>query len=163
MQIALITLHTPTPANCRGASALPYHLLAFRPKDVHVEVWSFNLNGCTPEDIRYTESTLALTIHLVDKPQWFGLLAPAAVRLLLPRPMLSYIFYTAQAHLPIANQCVTTRRKVTSTISEIKNRTTYMTQLFHSWVYIQKMWHNSIRTLAQLFIVALLVIARNLT
>jgi hypothetical protein len=40
-----------------------------------------------------------------------------------PRPMLSYIFYTAQAHLPIANQCVTTRRKVTSTISEIKNRT----------------------------------------
>lgn len=91
MQIALITLHTPTPANCRGASALPYHLLAFRPKDVHVEVWSFNLNGCTPEDIRYTESTLALTIHLVDKPQWFGLLAPAAVRLLLPRPMLSYL------------------------------------------------------------------------
>lgn len=91
MRIALITLHTPTPTNCRGASALPFHLLAFRPNDVEVEVWSFNLNGCTSEQIATSESRLGLKIHLVSKPDWFPLLNPALIRLFLPRPQLSYL------------------------------------------------------------------------
>jgi len=60
MRIALITLHTPTPNNCRGASALPYHLMAFRPKDVDVEVWSFNLNGCSARQIEESEARLGV-------------------------------------------------------------------------------------------------------
>lgn len=91
MRIALITLHTPTPTNYGGASALPYHLLAFRPKDVEVEVWSFNLNSCDETRIRDTESALGIKIRIVKKPTWFGLLKPALVRLLLPKPMLCYL------------------------------------------------------------------------
>ncbi len=89
--IALITLHTPTATNCRGASALPFHLLAFRPKDVAVEVWSFNLNGCTAMQIEAAASGLGVKIHLVKQPEWFRLLRPAAVRLLLPKPKLGYL------------------------------------------------------------------------
>lgn len=89
--IALITLHTPTATNCLGASALPFHLLAFRPKDVYVEVWSFNLNGCTAMQIEESESRLGVKIHLVKQPEWFRLLSPAAVRLFLPKPILGYL------------------------------------------------------------------------
>lgn len=70
MRIALISLHTPTATNCRGASALPYHLLAFRPENVDVEVWSFNLNDCTAEQIEDSESRLKVKIHIVKS--WHG-------------------------------------------------------------------------------------------
>lgn len=90
-RIALISLHTPTATNCRGASALPYHLLAFRPKDMEVGVWSFNLNDCTAEQIEDSASRLDVKIHTVPKPGWMRLLRPAPVRLVLPRPMLGYL------------------------------------------------------------------------
>lgn len=90
-RIALISLHTPTATNFRGASALPYHLMAFRPDDVALEVWSFNLNGCTPEQIRKSETALGIKIHIVGRPSWFRYLSPAPVRLLLPRPVLGYL------------------------------------------------------------------------
>lgn len=89
--IALISLHTPTATNCRGASALPFHLLAYRQPDVRVEVWSFNLNGCSPEQIAATEASLGLKIHVIRRPKWLRLLSPAPVRLLLPKPMLGYL------------------------------------------------------------------------
>lgn len=91
LHIALITLHTPTATNYGGASALPYHLLAFKPKDVEVEVWSFNLNSCDDVRLKDTESTLGIKIHIVKKPMWFGLMKLALVRLLLPKPMLCYL------------------------------------------------------------------------
>lgn len=90
-RIALITLHTPTATNCRGASALPYHLMAFRPDDMEMEVWSFNLNGCTAEQIKESESALDAKIHIVGKPAWFGLMRHAIVRLCLSRPVLGYL------------------------------------------------------------------------
>lgn len=90
-RIALISLHTPTATNFRGASALPHHLMAFRPDDVALEVWSFNLNGCTPEQIRTSETALGITIHIVGRPSWFRYLSPAPVRLLLSRPVLGYL------------------------------------------------------------------------
>lgn len=91
MRIALITLHTPTPNNCRGASALPYHLLAFRPKDVVVEVWSFNLNGCTARQLEESEARLGVKIHIIKKPGWLRLIKPAPIRLFLPKPILGYL------------------------------------------------------------------------
>lgn len=91
MRIALITLHTPTPNNCRGASALPYHLMAFRPKDVDVEVWSFNLNGCSARQIEESEARLGVKIHIVKNPGWLRLIKPAPIRLFLPKPILGYL------------------------------------------------------------------------
>ncbi len=90
-RIALITLHTPTETNLRGASALPYHLLAFRPKDIKVEIWSFNLNNCAEELIRKSESELGVKIHIIPRPKSQKILRLAPVRLLLPKPMLAYL------------------------------------------------------------------------
>lgn len=91
MRIALIALHTPTPNNCRGASALPYHLMAFRPKDVDVKVWSFNLNGCSAKQIEKSEARLGVRIHIVKKPGWLRLINPAPIRLFLPKPIFGYL------------------------------------------------------------------------
>lgn len=89
--IALITLHTPTLTNLRGASALPYHLLAFRPKDTRVEIWSYNLNCCNSKQIEATEKDLGVKIHPIGIPKWFQFTQPAPVRLFLSRPSLSYL------------------------------------------------------------------------
>ncbi len=91
IRLALISLHTPTETNLRGASALPYHLLAFRPRDIEVEVWSFNLNSCSKEQIRRSESELGLKINIIPRPRFMRLLHPAPVRMVLPKPMLAYL------------------------------------------------------------------------
>lgn len=90
-RIALISLHTPTATNYRGASALPYHLMAFHPDDVALEVWSFNLNGCSEEQIKESENALGIQIHIVRRPSWYRFLNPAPVRLFIPKPVLSYL------------------------------------------------------------------------
>ncbi len=89
-RVALITLHTPTVTNYCGASALPYHLIKYRPQDVELQVWSFNYNGCTHKQILESENTLGVRIHLLESRQmrWLN---SAAVRLFLPRPALSYL------------------------------------------------------------------------
>ena len=91
MRLALITLHTPTETNLRGASALPYHLLAFRPKDVEVEIWSFNLNRCSEEQVKRSEKELGVKINLIPRQKYMRFLHPAPVRLVLPKPMLAYL------------------------------------------------------------------------
>lgn len=91
MRIALITLHTPTVTNFGGASALPYHLVKFRPDDVELEVWSFNINRCDIDMIMASEKELGLKIHILEilgKMRW---LAAKAVRLFLPRPYQDYL------------------------------------------------------------------------
>ena len=89
--IALITLHTPTPTNFHGASALPFHLIAFRPENVDMEVWSFNLNGCGIKQIDETAKKLGVKIHVLENPAWYRLLTHALIRLFLPKPVLSYL------------------------------------------------------------------------
>ncbi len=91
MRVALITLHTPTSTNYGGASALPYHLLAYRPKDTDVEIWSFNLNGCNAKQIAKSGSALGVKINLISQPRWFRFLYPAPIRIMLPMPVLSYL------------------------------------------------------------------------
>lgn len=49
MKITQITLSTPTPYNCGAASALPYHLAKYRPKDVELEIYSFDINHVKEE------------------------------------------------------------------------------------------------------------------
>lgn len=93
-RIALITLHTPTATNCRGASALPFHLLAYRPDNVDVRVWSFNFNGCSEKQVKESESRLGLDIRIMPKPGKIRYLSPAPVRLFLPKPVLGYLSLT---------------------------------------------------------------------
>ncbi|MDE6311920.1 MAG: hypothetical protein K2L96_08930 [Muribaculaceae bacterium] len=91
MKIALITLHTPTETNFRGASALPFHLIAFRPQSIELEIWSYNINECNKAQIVETENALGLKIHLIGIPKWFKTLKSAFIRLILSKPILYYL------------------------------------------------------------------------
>lgn len=91
MRIALITLHTPTATNCRGASALPFHLMKFRPQDVEMEVWSYNSNGCNTEQISSSEHELNIKIHLIPSDKKMRWMKSSMMRLILPRPFQSYM------------------------------------------------------------------------
>lgn len=91
MRIAQISLFTPTATNIKGASALPYHLMKVRDEDVELDVWTFNLNECSAEQIAKSEEELDIKIHVVPvsrKQKW---LSPAIVRLFLPYPFQYYL------------------------------------------------------------------------
>lgn len=63
--ISLISLHTPTKENTRGASALPYHLIEYRPKNLIIEVYSFNINNISPSEIQNIERQLNIRINIL--------------------------------------------------------------------------------------------------
>lgn len=90
MKIALITLHTPTATNHRGASALPYHIIKHRNIDIGMEIWTYNLNECSAELITQIEEKLDVKIHLVPKNQMMCVLESRLLRLFLPYPLLYY-------------------------------------------------------------------------
>ena len=102
-RIALITLHTPTPNNFRAASALPYHLSAFRPKNTELEIWSFNLNGCSAEQIEKTERELGSKIHLLPRGRKMSFCSLAPARLLLKKPLLAYLTLKPEAQAEISS------------------------------------------------------------
>lgn len=87
-KVAFISLFVPTPENRGGASALPYHLLKFRPAGTKVRLYCFNINNIPADDVRRIESELALSITLL--PARRRLLPGSLMRLLKPRPLLSY-------------------------------------------------------------------------
>ena len=60
-RIVLITPITPFKENLRGVSALPYHLLIHRQQEdekVEVEIFSFNTNQLSTEQISQSEGEL---------------------------------------------------------------------------------------------------------
>jgi len=70
MKIVLITNMTPASENIRGTSALPYHLLAQRPNDVEVKVYSYNYNNLNSSKIEEAEKKLDVEIRLLKQPSW---------------------------------------------------------------------------------------------
>lgn len=64
-RISLITLHTPTRENVRGASALPFHLIANRPGTISIKVYTFNLNKIPHDEIKKIEIQLDVKISLL--------------------------------------------------------------------------------------------------
>ncbi len=90
-RVALITLHTPTETNFRGASALPFHLLAYRPEGVEMQIWSYNINGCSDEQIAESEQKLGVKINRIPQPRWLRLLKTPPARLILSKPVLCYL------------------------------------------------------------------------
>ncbi len=94
MKISLLTLYTPTPENVRGPSALPYYLLKHRHPDIEVEVYSFNRNQVSKEQVRCVEQALNLHIHLWSLPVWYRFLEKfhlTMVRVFLNYPLFCYI------------------------------------------------------------------------
>lgn len=84
----MITTMTPTSENIRGTSALPYHLMVERDKDIDIEIYTFNNNEVSDEKICSVEKDLDVTIKKVPLPKWF--LYVFRFRLLFIRLFLKY-------------------------------------------------------------------------
>ena len=94
MRITTISILTPYKENYHGTSALPYHLMAHRPKDVDIEIYSFNNNNLPAAKIKEVEEELRVKIHLVPLPRWYKLvfaLHLLFIRLFLKYPLHHYI------------------------------------------------------------------------
>lgn len=107
MKIIMITTMTPTSENIRGTSALPYHLLAGRDKDVSVEIYTFNNNGVSDDKMQQVERELNVIIHTLALPKWFRLIFKyhlLFVRLFLKYPIHHYIKTPSQVVKEIVSE-----------------------------------------------------------
>ena len=94
MNTIQISILTPYRENVRGTSALPYHLMAKREKGIKVEIYSFNCNNLSKEQITEVEQELDVKIHLMPLPAWFKWvfkLHLLFVRMFLKYPLHNYI------------------------------------------------------------------------
>lgn len=94
MHITLISNITPASENIRGTSALPYHLLLHRDKDLEVTIYTYNLNELSEEKIAEVKKELNVDIYELKQPLWIYLLFKLhllILRLFIPYPIHSYI------------------------------------------------------------------------
>jgi len=94
MKIAFITPVTPYKENMGGPSGHPYHLLVDRPKEIEVDIYSYNANKLSPETIESVERELRVKIHLLKQPAfftWILKLHLTFIRLFLKYPIGYYI------------------------------------------------------------------------
>lgn len=99
MKIILITTTTPASENIRGTSALPYHLMVERSKNIEIEIYSYNINNLSEEKIHHVEQELNVRIHLMRQPRWTEWLIRLhllMVRIFLRLPYLSYLRLSQQ-------------------------------------------------------------------
>ena len=90
----MITTMTPTSENYRGTSALPYHLMKERDKNIEIDIYTFNNNGVLDEKIHSVEQELNINIIKVPLPKWFLLVFKFRllfVRLFFKYPIHHYI------------------------------------------------------------------------
>lgn len=94
MKIVLITHTTPASDNIRGTSALPYHLMIERNKDVEIEIYSYNINNLPKDKIEKVERELRVHIHLIKQQMWLKWMMRLhllVLRIFLRLPYLSYL------------------------------------------------------------------------
>ena len=94
MKIIEITPITPASQNIRGTSAIQYHLLVHRPKDVEVDIYSFNNNHLSDDQIKEVEQELNTKIHVISQPKWIDIVLKMHllfVRVFLKYPIFNYI------------------------------------------------------------------------
>ena len=94
MNTIQISILTPYRENVRGTSALPYHLMAKREKGIKLEIYSFNCNNLSKEQIAEVEQELDVKIRLIPLPAWFRWIFKLHllfVRVFLKYPLHNYI------------------------------------------------------------------------
>ena len=98
MKIVMISVMTPAAENIRGTSALPYHLLVDRDKDIDIELYSYNLNQLSNEQIESVAKDLNIKIHLLPVPWWYTFILKylSSFRLFLKYPIGNYICLSSQ-------------------------------------------------------------------
>ena len=89
----MISVMMPAAENIRGTSALPYHLLAGRDKNIEVILYSYNLNRLSKEQIDSVAKELNIKIYILPVPWWyvFFLRFFSPFRILLNYPIVNYI------------------------------------------------------------------------
>ena len=93
-KVILISLITPSIENLRGTSALPFHLMVERERNVDVVVYTFNVNHLTKEELKGVEQQLCIKIHCIPLPAWFRLMHKSHLlflRVFFRVPYLCYI------------------------------------------------------------------------
>lgn len=93
-RIVLISLSTPTLDNVRSASALPYHLIKGSQNDNCFEVYSFNINSISKDEIIKIEKELKLSIHILDRALWIDCMIKlhfTFLRIVLKYPFWAYL------------------------------------------------------------------------
>ncbi|MBF1629146.1 glycosyltransferase family 1 protein [Prevotella sp.] len=93
MKVTMISVMMPAAENIRGTSALPYHLLAGRDKNIEVILYSYNLNRLSKEQIDSVAKELNIKIYILPVPWWyvFFLRFFSPFRILLNYPIVNYI------------------------------------------------------------------------
>uniref|UniRef100_UPI0040258902 glycosyltransferase family protein n=1 Tax=Prevotella sp. TaxID=59823 RepID=UPI0040258902 len=94
MKIVLITHTTPASDNIRGTSALPYHLMIERDKNVNIDIFTYNINHLSKEKIEEVERELNVHIYLVKQQKWLRWMMRLhllVLRIFLRLPYLSYL------------------------------------------------------------------------
>lgn len=94
MKIVLITHTTPASDNIRGTSALPYHLMIERNKEVEIDIYSYNINNLPKDKIEEVERELRVHIHLIKQQMWLKWMMRLhllMLRIFLRLPYLSYL------------------------------------------------------------------------
>lgn len=95
MKIACITGYTPTPENKRGISALIYWLIAERPKDVKIKLYTYNINNISDDEVKEIADRLKIDIYKLNIPYWYKKLNRSFFRkfldLFLSKPLITYI------------------------------------------------------------------------
>lgn len=73
MKVVIVTYLTPTPENRGGISALLYALLRFRPNDVDIKIYSFNINQIGKAELLNISEHLKAEITILDLPSEYKL------------------------------------------------------------------------------------------
>ena len=93
MKIVFISNIFPTPDNYKAASALSYHLLKYRPKDVEIISYSFNANQVPEKARSLIEKDLNIKTKLIESSRlikWLFKLHLTFLKNLLPYPFGYY-------------------------------------------------------------------------
>ena len=93
MKVTMISVMMPAAENIRGTSALPYHLLAGRDKNIEVILYSYNLNRLSKEQIDSVAKELNIKIRLLPVPWWYNFFLSffSPFRIFLNYPIANYI------------------------------------------------------------------------
>jgi len=92
MKIVFITPVTPFIDG--GTSAQIYHLTLGRSNDIEMDIYTFNNNYRTPEEIKAVEEQLNVRIHIIKMPLWIRLLFMfhlSIIRVFLKFPIYYYL------------------------------------------------------------------------
>ena len=76
MKVIVVTEWTPTPENRGGISALHYSLIKYRPSDVEVKIYTYNLNHISKEEIDDLSKKLCAEIRILKYPmKWYSFIS----------------------------------------------------------------------------------------